>query len=209
MITKRITKVFAFLGVACTLGFLVVSAVALLSIHRGFSARDQASWPEVKLARAMRSWAVPSRAKALVNPVSGTPEVLAEARAHWADHCASCHANDGSGDTTIGRHLYPRAPDMREVPTQELSDGELYYIIQNGVRLSGMPAWGQPVDDDEHSWGLVALIRHLSKLTPAELKQMAKLNPKSPDEWREEQEEEEFLRGNDNESPKPKVDHHH
>ena len=85
---------------------------------------------------------------------------------------------------------------MRGPETQRLSDGELYYIIQNGIRLSGMPAWGERVDDDEDSWALVAFIRHLPQLAPDELNALQKLNPKSPDEWREEQEEEEFLRGN-------------
>ena len=71
-------------------------------------------------------------------------EVLADARAHWADHCAVCHANNGSGDTMYGKTMYPRPPDMRQKDTQEMSDGELYYTIKNGVRLSGMPAFGDP-----------------------------------------------------------------
>ena len=71
-----------------------------------------------------------------------TEEAIAEGRAHFADHCASCHANDGSGDTEMGRGLYPRAPDMRLAATQNLEDHELFYIIENGIRLTGMPAWG-------------------------------------------------------------------
>lgn len=209
MTTRRTTRVFAVLGVLSMLGFLAAGTIAAISIHHGFSARDQPSWLEAKIARAMRRWAVPIRAKQLVNPVSGTREDLADARAHWADHCASCHANDGSGDTSIGRNLYPKAPDMRAAPTQDLSDGELYYVIQNGIRLSGMPAWGQAVDDDEDSWRLVTFIRHLSKLTPDELRQMTKLNPKSPDEWREEQQEEEFLRGEDEKTAEPDPGHQH
>jgi hypothetical protein len=55
-----------------------------------------------------------------------------------------CHANNGSGETEIGRNLYPKAPDMRQTKTQSLSDGELYYIIRNGVPMTGMPAWGDP-----------------------------------------------------------------
>ena len=67
---------------------------------------------------------------------------MTDARAHFADHCAICHANDGSGDTPIGRALWPKAPDMRLRETQDLSDGELFWIIENGIRFTGMPALG-------------------------------------------------------------------
>lgn len=195
-------------------GLAVVVAAAggvyfVSMVRGGFSARDQPSALEVRLARATRSLGVPSRSKALPNPVKATPDVLAEARAHWADHCATCHANDGSGDTQIGKNLYPKAPDMRTAATQGLSDGELYYIIQNGIRLSGMPAWGERVDDDKDSWALVAFVRHLPQLAPDELKEMQHMNPKSPDEWREEQEEEEFLRGGEGTPAEPRPEHHH
>ena len=63
--------------------------------------------------------------------------MIAEGRDHFADHCATCHANDGSGNTEMGRGLYPKAPDMRLPATQNLSDAELFYIIENGVRLTG------------------------------------------------------------------------
>ena len=94
-----------------------------------------------------------------------------------------------------GKTMYPRPPDMRQKQTQELSDGELYYTINNGVRLSGMPAFGDPGDDDMDSWKLVAFIRHLPRLTEAEEIEMHRLNPKSPDEIQEEKEEEDFLKG--------------
>lgn len=116
--------------------------------------------------------------------------------AHFADHCAVCHGNDGTGDTEMGRGLYPNAPDMRLAATQDLTDGELFYIIEHGVRFTGMPAWatGTP-EGTEASWHLVRFVRHLPRLTPAELEKMKALNPRSPDEIREEIEEQEFLRG--------------
>lgn len=85
---------------------------------------------------------------------------------------------------------------MRLDATQSLTDGELYTIIQDGVRLTGMPAWGKEGDEnDEDSWKLVHLIRHLKDLTPEQLKEMDRMNPKSPDEIEEERQEQEFLRG--------------
>lgn len=183
--------------IAAVGGFVVLVALAIggyVWIHHGFSARDQPSAVETFLARQMRSLAVPSTAKTARNPIQVTPEVLTEARAHFADHCATCHANDGSGNTDIGKNLYPKAPDMRLAQTQDLTDGEIYYIIHNGVRLTGMPAWGSE-DSDEDSWKLVHFIRHLPALTPDEIHEMESLNPKSPAEAAEEQEDQDFLNG--------------
>ncbi|HWU87755.1 MAG TPA: cytochrome c [Kofleriaceae bacterium] len=195
---RWLVRILATIGGIAVASAIVGGLYFAVLVRGGFAARDQPSALEARIASAARSMAVPSRAKALRSPIAATAEVLADGRAHWADHCASCHANNGSGDTQIGRNLYPKVPDMRAAATQSLSDGELYYIIQNGIRLSGMPAWGErAVDDDKDSWALVAFIRHLPELSPDELKELQRLNPRSSDEWREEQEEEEFLRGHE------------
>jgi hypothetical protein len=96
----------------------------------------------------------------------------------------------------FGKAMYPKPPDLRLARTQNMSDGEIFYIVENGIRLSGMPAFGGP-DTAEDSWKLVSFIRHLSQLTPAEESQMESLNPKSPDELQEEKEEQQFLNGGD------------
>jgi mono/diheme cytochrome c family protein len=187
------------------LGLVVLVGVgAAVVLRGGISARQEPSRVEVRLARALRAWAIPAKARGATNPIASSPRVLAAGLAHFADHCASCHANDGSGQTGIGRNLYPRAPDMRRAATQELTDGELFYIIENGVRLTGMPAWGGP-GSAEGSWHLVHFIRHLPKLTDDERAQMEKLNPKSPDEWRALEDEDAFLRG---EEPPPREPEH-
>jgi len=148
------------------------------------------------VARQARAMAAPAGTRDRTNPIGDSPEVLAEARAHWADHCAVCHANNGSGDTEMGKHMYPPTPDMRQAETQNLTDGELFYIIQNGIRLSGMPSWGSGKSrDEEDSWKLVRLIRHLPKLTAEEEREMQDMNPKSREELKEEQEERDFLNG--------------
>lgn len=187
--------------VACGLG-----AVYLKTRADGMSARAKPSWMEEAVAMEARKLAIPAAAMTASNPIADSPEVLTEARAHWADHCAGCHANDGSGNTPMGKQMYPPAPDMRASRTQQMSDGELFYIIENGVRLTGMPAWGGPGHGQEDSWKLVRFIRHLPNVTPQELLEMDKLNPKSPDELKEEQEEKEFLNGDQPHEPTP---HHH
>jgi mono/diheme cytochrome c family protein len=175
--TKRTKKI----AVAVVFIALAVAATTLITmVQHGFSARDEPLAIEAFVARRLRRFAVPRGAREMQNPIPATPEILAEARAHFADHCAICHANDGSGQTQIGQNLYPKAPDMREPRTQALSDGELFYIIHNGIRLTGMPAWGDGnPDDDEGSWELVHFIRHLPELTDEELEDMRNLNPKS------------------------------
>jgi mono/diheme cytochrome c family protein len=159
-------------------------------------ARQAPSRAEAALARSLRSLSVPSNAKQSTNPFTSSPEVLQESAKHFADHCASCHGNDGSGNTEMGKNLYPRAPDMRLGDTQQLSDGELYYIIHNGVRWTGMPAWGEAANDnDSDSWKLVLFIRHLPGLSAEEIHAMERFNPRSDAEREEEKEEKEFLNG--------------
>jgi mono/diheme cytochrome c family protein len=175
---------------------LLAAAVIWLSGLLGNypGARGVPSRTEVVVARSLRSWAVPRAARGRNNPFQSSPELLHESARHFADHCASCHGNDGSGDTEIGRNLFPRAPDMRLEPTQRLSDGELYYIIHNGIRWTGMPAWGDP-DSDLDSWKLVLFIRHLPQLRSDELRDMERFNPRSVVDQEEEKEEEDFLNG--------------
>lgn len=167
----RPLKVFALAGIALCLavGFWMYWFVTA----HGFSAREKPSKLEAFLARHARRIASPAGARELKNRVSPTPLAIAEARDHFADHCAICHANDGSGKTQINDGLYPPAPDLREHDTQGLSDGEIFYIIKNGIRFTGMPGWG---GEDEENWKLVLFIRHLPKLTPKELELMKEVN---------------------------------
>ena len=201
-----------FLGIVFVFAVALLTGWALIRQSRGFSTREQPTPMERWVAGQARAMAMPAEARSRMNPIPNSPEVMEAARAHWADHCASCHANDGSGDTVVGKNLYPPAPDMRLPATQQLTDGELFYIIQNGIRMTGMPAWGTGAShDEEDSWKLVHFIRHLPQITLEEKKAMEKLNPKSPDDLREEEEEERFLRGEDSHETTSETtpEHHH
>jgi mono/diheme cytochrome c family protein len=197
----------AFLLLLVVFG-LVAGALAYTIGRNGLSTRTAPSAAEEALARSMRSFATPRAVRDAVNPVTRSKAVLDEALAHYADHCAVCHANNGSGETPIGQNLYPRAPDMRREPTQSLTDGELFSIIENGIRLTGMPAWGNGTPEGEQaSWGLVHFIRHLPNLTQEELSRMEELNPKSLEQFREEEESRRFLAGEDAAPPAPAPHH--
>ena len=188
---------------------LVALAAAGLWIAgaNGFSARTPPTTVERVVMQGIHWLSVPRAARTAANPVVFSPDVWAESRAHFADHCASCHANDGSANTELGRGLFPRAPDVRLAQTQDKTDGELYWIIENGIRLTGMPAWGSGGSNDVDSWKLVHFVRHLKELTPEHLKAMAALNPKSPAELEEEKADERFLAGED--VRPPDGSHHH
>ena len=190
----------ALVGVGLLTGAYIVTT--------GVSARPQPSRLEAITARTLRSIAIRSRLRGITNPVPASEAVIKEGMEHFADHCAVCHGNDGSGDTEMGRGLYPRAPDMRLPATQNLSDAELFYIIENGVRLTGMPAWSTGTKEGEtSSWHLVHFIRHLPRLSNEDTALMESLNPKSPEQVRQEIEAEKFLQGGDPTPPSTTHEH--
>src|SRR5438067_8593206 len=196
------------------LGLLAAAAVSIL--HDGLSSRAQPSALETAIARSARKMAAPAGAHNTKNAIADSPQVQREARLHFADHCAICHGNDGSGDTMLGHGLYPKPPDLRASETQNLSDGDIFWIIQNGVRLTGMPAFGGAGTEHSHSehshsnsqsdshsgsesdsdssWKLVRFIRHLPALTAEEKIEMEKYNPKGPEDREEEEQENDFLK---------------
>ncbi len=203
-------SVVEILVLAVVMAIAVGVLIGAYFVTVGVSARPQPGRLETVAAQTVRSIAIRTRIRGLTNPVPATPDVIAEGRDHFADHCAVCHGNDGSGDTEMGRGLYPRAPDMRLPATQNLTDAELFYIIENGVRLTGMPGWSTGTREGEtSSWHLVHFIRHLPKLTDDEVEHMESLNPKSPEEIRQEIEAEQFLNGADVPAPPATGSHEH
>ena len=162
---------------------VVVAGIAYgtILIRRGFSTKDPPSALETGVARTVRNLSIPSSAKDAKNPYAATPENWKAGREHFADHCATCHANDGSGNSEIGPNLYPKPPDMRLAQTQNLTDGEIFYIINNGVRMTGMPGWGKS-HTAEDTWKLTLFVKHLPHLSDEEKKDMEKFNPKSADD---------------------------
>ena len=161
-----LSRVRVLLAVAIFI--IALCAAAVFWVRR--SAADEPSYLERVIARRVRNFAIPGKAKREANPWRPTPDNLQQARETFLARCAGCHGYDGSGQTQVGRALYPKPPDLRHDPTQQLTDGQIHYIIENGVRLTGMPAWNsshaQPNDD---SWKLVLFIRALRHPQPAEL----------------------------------------
>ena len=190
---KRVLRVAALLIVFVA----AIGAIAFAYLfNTGLDARSEPGTLETLAARTTRNLIIGWYGRAYRNTVPKSDEAIADGRAHFADHCASCHGNDGGGHTEMGRGLYPKPPDMRLPATQNLSDGELFYIIEKGVRFTGMPGWGTgDPESEDASWRLVHFIRHLPEVTPEEIAQMEALNPRSPEEIRQQIEEERFLQG--------------
>ena len=195
------TTVAAIAGAA--LAALMCAAVTVVYLRTtGLSARGAPVVMETRVARAARRLAIPRTARAQKNPVPESAAAIADGMSHFADHCASCHGNDGGGQTEMGRGLYPKTPDMRLPETQDLSDGELFYIIDNGVRFTGMPGFGTGTTAGaESTWRLVHFVRRLPRLTADELQRMEAMNPRSPEDIRQEIEEQQFLQGGGDPSP--------
>ena len=192
--------------VVIAIAMMVLAAASML--RGGLSSRATPGKMETMVARKVRHMAIPESARKQQNLVSDAAENLRDARLHVADHCAICHSNDGSGDTMIGHNLYPKPPDLRAEETQKLADGELFWIIENGVRFTGMPAFGGEHGSENDSWKLVRFIRHLPQLSADERMEMERYNPKGPEDREEEQEENEFLKGQPVQQ-KSAPSHHH
>ena len=147
----------------------------------GLRAQPEPGPLETLVARSVRSLAIPASFKTMPNPLPSAQETTEKGMGHFARYCAMCHGNDGAGqDGPFSRGLFPKPPDMRAASTQEMTDGELFYIIENGVRFTGMPAFstGEPNPaGEELAWQLVHFIRRLPKITPDEIARMKDMNP--------------------------------
>jgi len=91
-------------------------------------------------------------------PTAMTQESIEEGDKLFGTECSECHGNSGRKPTDAGRWMYPRAAGLGSVEAQMYSDQELFWIVKNGIRLSGMPAFGR-VESDEHMWDLVHFLR--------------------------------------------------
>ncbi len=138
---------------------LLLAATGVLVIYaktRGFTAKARPSAPERFIAERLLALSYPVAAKSLQNPLQPTPENVGRGERHYRHDCAVCHGDDGAGKTEIGQGLYPKVPNLRH--EDDLTDGQLFFIIKNGVRFTGMPGWNDP---DEEIWSMVLYIRDL------------------------------------------------
>jgi len=145
-----------------TLGVITAMLGALL---QGCAAGKPPSQEETSLANAAKDVTIPLEAGKMKNPLPATDEVLSQGQEVFLGSCAQCHGADARGDTDIGRHMDPPAMDLSSPHVQHWSDAELFWIIQNGVRLTGMPSWKSSISEND-TWKLARFIHNLSRPTP-------------------------------------------
>jgi mono/diheme cytochrome c family protein len=151
-------------------GFFLVGAVAIFVILSGaVSAGATAPVSDVErtMAKLALNRSVARRAPKAENPVKATSENLAKALRHYKAMCLTCHGAGSVDPSPIGEGLNPPAPDLSQPSVQSKSDGELFWLVQNGIRMTGMPAFG-PTHKDQELWELVAFLRHLPELSSEE-----------------------------------------
>jgi mono/diheme cytochrome c family protein len=145
------------LGVICAmLGALV----------QGCTADKQPSQGETSLANAAKDVTIPLEAGKMQNPLPETAEVVSQGQEVFLGSCAQCHGADARGDADLGRNMAPPAMDLSSSHVQHWSDAELFWIIQNGVRLTGMPAWKSSISDND-TWKLARFIHNLPRADAA------------------------------------------
>ena len=139
-------------------GFILVPTLLVM----GCTAHKQPWSVETALANAAKDVVIPIEAQSLTNPLTSSPEIISAGQQIYGQSCAICHGIDGRGHTDLGRGMYPPAMDLNSPHVQHWKDADLFWIIQNGVRLTGMPSW-KSVISDEDTWKLVAFMRALSQ----------------------------------------------
>jgi predicted CXXCH cytochrome family protein len=151
-----LTLLMCFFGISV----LMLGAVYRYITTGGMIARQNPPALERFVAHRLVDWSIPNEAKALKNPLSGTPDGgdKSAGRDLYQRNCEACHGFDGTGNTPSGLGLYPPAANLRGVDTTKRTDGALFYLIRNGIRNTGMPGWQLT---DEQTWQLVVYIRNL------------------------------------------------
>lgn len=134
--------------------------LVLTLLASGCTAHKQPWSVETALANAAKDVVIPMEAQKLSNPLPSTPETADAGKQIYTQSCAVCHGADGRGHTDLGRDMYPPAMDLNSPHVQHWKDADLFWIVQNGVRLTGMPSW-KSVLSEQDTWKVVTFMRSL------------------------------------------------
>jgi mono/diheme cytochrome c family protein len=141
-------------------------SVVLGALIPGCTADKQPSREETNLANAAKDVVIPLEAGKKTNPLPESDEVVSQGQDVFLGYCAQCHGPDARGDSNIGRNMDPPAMDLTSSHVQHWSDAELFWIIQNGVRLTGMPSWRSNISEND-TWKLARFIHSLPRFNAA------------------------------------------
>jgi len=143
----------------------LVVALAVIGLWIAFtvsvSALDEPGSVETYIATKAKRWVVGRNARSELPPEPSNDDAsIATGRMLFGGQCASCHGFDGRTATELGSWMYPRVPDLGSPEVQEWSDAEFFWIIKHGIRLTGMPGFGN-MQSDEEIWHLAHYTRTL------------------------------------------------
>ncbi len=157
-------KRFVIAGIG---GLVLVAVIAVVAASQfTLSALPEPGRTETFLATKAKRYLVHRSSREGIPPAPADRQAsIKEGERLFGTDCAACHGASGHNPTDAGRWMYPRAADLNSPAVQAYSDPEVFWIIKNGIRLSGMPAFGR-VESDEHIWDLVFYVRTLPKATP-------------------------------------------
>jgi mono/diheme cytochrome c family protein len=147
---------------------LILRAIGsiLFALLQGCTADKQPSHGETTLANAAKDVVIPLEAGKRQNPLPETNEVASQGQQVFLESCAECHGADAHGGGSLGRNMDPPAMDLSSPHVQHWSDAELFWIIQNGVRLTGMPSWKSSISEND-IWKLARFIHSLPHIAAA------------------------------------------
>lgn len=133
---------------------------------------------ENSVANMAKDIAIPIEARDAKNPVPASDEAIKDGEQIYAQNCALCHGVDGHGFTVIGRNMYPPAMDLTSPHVQHWTDADLYWIIQNGISLTGMPSWSSSISPTD-TWKIAQYIHALPRLNAEQASASAQAAPTS------------------------------
>jgi len=124
------------------------------------------------IAERVSDRSVEHHAEGIQAPPLGDPAQLKTGVAHYQEMCVTCHGAPGVERSEIGAGLNPGPPNLVR-SARHMSPAEVYWIVKNGVRMTGMPAFG-PTHDEAALWAITALVKQLPDLSPEQYQALAK-----------------------------------
>jgi mono/diheme cytochrome c family protein len=154
-----------FLSIIFTI--IVLCILGIIFIYSGIydvsAAKPEAGFAKWVLSTTMDN-SVEHHSKNIKVPNLDNPARIAEGFAEYKSMCEECHGAPGKKETELAKGLNPHAPNLSR-SGQEMSAEELFWVTKNGVKMTGMPAWGKTHPDNK-IWSLVAAMKKLHETTP-------------------------------------------
>jgi len=151
--------------VVVAIGIVIIIVGAYEVMHFNISALPQPGAVETALATKAKDWYITRAANDSVpTPPHNSAAMVSTGETLFGMGCANCHGQEGRKPTPVGQSMYPRALDLSSQAVQRMSDQELFWVIKNGIRLSGMPGFGR-IQTDEQIWDLTYYVRSLGSRT--------------------------------------------